>query len=104
VGDAKRRGTFEDRVKAAKTKRTPPTLGLYISTKTEVEIRIIVENVFLSDESSNEQDEFFLVDVVDEADANDTSAISDELDPDQWFALVDEYGLVRVDSAAGGEL
>ena len=35
---------------------------------------------------------------IDEASADDMSAIGDELDPDEWFALVDQYGLVKSES------
>lgn len=51
-------------------------------------MRFIVEDVFVDED-------FFLVQLIDEVNADDTGAIGDELDPDQWFALVDGYGLVK---------
>lgn len=39
--------------------------------------------------------DFFLVQMIDEASADDMNAMGDELDPDEWFALVEQYGLIK---------
>ena len=69
--------------------RQPPKPGLYVSTKNVNDMRFIVED--------EESKGFFLVSMIDETSAGDMSAASDELDPDQWFALVEQYGLVHKD-------
>ena len=71
-------------------KRRPET-GLYVSTKKPLGMRFVVEDVAFDDDD----DDFFLVQLIDEASADDMSAIGDELDPDEWFALVDQYGLIK---------
>lgn len=58
-------------------------------------MRLIVEDVTILDDDEDEG--FFLVSMIDEASADDANAAGDELDPEQWFALVDQYGLVRAD-------
>jgi hypothetical protein len=60
-----------------------PETGLYVSTKKRLGMRFVVEDVTFDDD-----DDFFLVQLIDESSADDMSAIGDELDPDEWFALV----------------
>ncbi|MGL6483858.1 hypothetical protein ACSZNY_11785 [Aeromonas caviae] len=73
-----------------------PKTGLYISTKKVQGMRLIVEDVFgPEDEDFVEEDDFYLVNIIDESHKNDASAIGDELDSHQWQALVEEYGLVH---------
>lgn len=74
-------------------KMQPPKLGLYLSTKEVKGMRIIVEEVTELEEDDEDPD-FFLVSIIDEAGSNDMITIGDELDPDQWFSLVDQYGLI----------
>lgn len=96
MGQAKQRGTREIRIAQAKVARKPPAPGLYVSTKEVQGMRLIVEDVTILDD--DEEDEgFFLVSMIDETSAGDSSAAGDELDPEQWFALEDRYGLVRAD-------
>ena len=49
----------------------------------------------VEDVTSDDEEDFFLVQLIDESCADDMSAAVDELDPDEWFALVDQYGLVK---------
>ncbi|MEA9419811.1 hypothetical protein VCX22_20590 [Aeromonas caviae] len=70
-------------------KRVPKT-GLYLSTKKVKGMRLVVEDVF-----AEEGDDFYLVNVIDEASKDDFSAMGDEMDGEQWEALVAEYGLVH---------
>lgn len=95
MGQAKLRGSREVRIAQAKATRKPPTRGLYVSTKEVQGMRLIVEDVTILDDDEDEG--FFLVLMIDETSAGDTSAAGDELDPEQWFALEDQYGLVRAD-------
>lgn len=94
MGQAKLRGNRETRISKAKASRTPPNPGLYISTREVQGMRLLVEDVIILDE---EDEGFFLVSTLDEASASDVNATGDELEPNQWFALVDKYGLVRAD-------
>ncbi len=57
-------------------------------------MRFVVEDVTLDEDEEG----FFLVQLIDEASADDMSAMGDELDPDEWFGLVDQYGLVKFES------
>lgn len=65
-----------------------PEEGLYVSTKKVSGMRLIVENAF-----GENPDEFYLVEVIDEASSEDPSAVGDEMDKNQWEGLVKEYGL-----------
>lgn len=96
MGQARLRGSKEDRVAQAKAARQPPMLGVYLSTKSPPGMRFVVEDVSIANEEESEG--FFLVSMVDEASASDMGAVRDELDPDQWFALVEQYGLVHKDA------
>jgi hypothetical protein len=78
--------------------RQPPKTGLYTSTKNTPGKQFIVEDVFIDDDADAE-DEFFLVQLVEAKGANDMSAIGMELDQDEWFAMVDQYGLIEVSPA-----
>ena len=95
VGDAKRRGSFEERVAQARAKRVPPTPGVYVSTKEVRGMRLLVEDVSVLEDSQS--DGFFLVSLIDEASADNDNAAGDDLNPEQWFELVDRYGLTRED-------
>ena len=66
-----------------------PKKGLYISTKKVDGMRLIVESV-----SGENPDEFYLVEVIDEASRDDAFASGDEMDNKQWELLCTEYGLV----------
>jgi len=68
----------------------PPVPGLYVS-KTDREVRLVVEEVNMVDES------FFLVTVVGEGEEGDVEAIAEEYDPDDWRSLVKEYDLQLVE-------
>lgn len=70
--------------------KSVPKTGLYLSTKKVKGMRLVVEDVF-----AEEGDDFYLVNVVDEASKDDFSAMGDEMDCEQWEALVAEYGLVH---------
>ncbi len=93
MGQAKLRGSQEERIAQSKARIQRPETGVYISTKKPLGMRFVVEDVIFDDE--DEDDNFFLVEMIDEASANDMSAMGDELDPDEWFSLVEQYGLVR---------
>lgn len=93
MGQARSRGSREDRIALAKLTRSPPKPGKYVSTKAVKGMRFIVEDVTIIDEEENEG--FFVVSMIDETNANGMDATGDELDPDQWFALVAKYGLER---------
>lgn len=75
-----------------------PKVGLYISTKKVEGMRLVVEDVFGPEDDEFDEDEFYLVNVIDEAHKDDALAIGDELDSNQWEALVEEYGLVHQES------
>lgn len=68
--------------------KTLPKVGLYISTKKTKEMRLYVTNA-----SGDKPEEFYLVEMIDEASKNNTSVMGDELDNEQWESLVKEYGL-----------
>ena len=55
---------------------------------------LVVEDVIFDEDEEG----FFLVQLIDEASADDMGAMGDELDPDEWFALVEQYGLVKSES------
>lgn len=92
MGQARLRGSRDERVAQAKATRTPPIPGLYVSTTSVIGMRFIIEDVTILDDEENQG--FFLVSMIDEASAGDLGALRDELDPDEWFALVNKYGLV----------
>lgn len=96
MGQAKLRGSREERIVQANAHRKVPKVGLYVSTKDTKGMRFIVENVDIVDDAEDEI--FFLVSMIDEASTDDMSAAGDELDPDEWFALVDQYGLVHTET------
>ena len=91
MGQAKLRGSKEERIAQSKAKKQPPETGLYVSTKKPLGMRFIVEDVIFDEDEEG----FFLVQMIDEASAGDMSAMGDELDPDKWFALVEQYGLMK---------
>jgi hypothetical protein len=66
-----------------------PKEGLYISTKKLDGMRIIVERA-----SGENPDEFYIVEIIDEASKDDAFASGDEMDNQQWESLCAEYGLV----------
>lgn len=66
-----------------------PKKGLYISTKKVEGMRFIVESAF-----GDKPDEFYLVEVIEEASKGDPFAGGDEMDNKQWESLCTEYGLV----------
>ena len=90
MGQAKLRGSKEERIAQSKAVKQRPEIGLYVSAKEPLGMRFVVEDVNFDDD-----DEFFLVQLIDEASANDISAIRDELDPDEWFTLVEQFDLVK---------
>lgn len=75
-----------------------PKKGLYISTKKVEGMRLIVEDVFGPEDGDVDEDQFYLVNVIDESSKDDFSAMGDEMDNTQWQALVDEYGLMHHES------
>lgn len=75
-----------------------PKTGLYLSTKKVEGMRLVVEDVFGPEDGEFDEDEFYLVNLIDEAHKDDAFAIGDELDNNQWEALVEEYGLVHQES------
>ena len=93
MGDAKRRGSLDERIAQAHADRVPPKPGLYLSTREVKGMRFIVEDVTVVDDDDSAG--FFLVSMIDEASADDIGALGDELNPEQWFELVNRYGLVR---------
>lgn len=95
MGDAKRRGSLDERITQAHADRVPPKPGLYLSTKEIKGMRFIVEDVTVVDDDDEDAAGFFLVSMIDEASADDMGALGDELNPEQWFELVNRYGLVR---------
>jgi hypothetical protein len=97
MGDAKRRGSLDERIAQVRAERVPPKPGLYLSTKEVKGMRFIVEDVAVADADDDDGAGagFFLVSMIDEASADDMGAMGNELDPDQWFELVEQYGLVR---------
>ncbi|SEK88644.1 hypothetical protein [Nitrosovibrio tenuis] len=94
MGQAKLRGNKEERIGQSKAKRQPPETGLYVSTRKPLGMRFVVEDVIFDEDEEG----FFLVQLIDKASADDMSVMGDELDPDEWFALVDQYGLVKTRS------
>lgn len=76
---------------------TLPKTGLYISTKKVEGMRLVVEEVF-GPEDELDEDDFYLVNVIDESNKNNHSAMGDEMDNSQWQALVEEFGLVHLDN------
>jgi hypothetical protein len=96
MGQAKLRGSKEQRIAQTSVRSTDaPKLGTYISTKSPAGMRFVVEEVLVLDqEDVAVHDGFFLVTMIDEASANDLQAMRDELDSDEWRALVVKYGLI----------
>ena len=94
MGDAKRRGSLDERIAQVRADRAPPKPGLYLSTREVKGMRFIVEDVTVVDDDDDTAG-FFLVSMIDEASADDMGAAGDDLDPEQWFELVERYGLVR---------
>ena len=94
MGDAKRRDSLDERIAQAHAHRVPPKPGLYLSTREVKGMRFIVEDVTVVDDDDDTAG-FFLVSMIDEASADDMGAAGDDLDPEQWFELVERYGLVR---------
>ena len=92
MGQARLRGSREERIARTKATKQPPKPGLYISTREVDGMRLIVEDVTVIDEGEDEG--FFLVSMIDAPSSSDCGACGDELDPDQWFELVERYGLV----------
>ncbi|WP_421218197.1 hypothetical protein [Aeromonas enteropelogenes] len=74
-----------------------PKIGLYISTRKTVGMRLVIEDVFGPDEDELEDDEHYLINVIDEASKDDYSAMGNEMDNHEWQALVEEYGFVHED-------
>ena len=66
-----------------------PELGLYISTKKVEGMKFVVE-----DASGENPDEFYLVEVIDQTNQNNSSAMGEEMDNEQWESMCEEYGLV----------
>lgn len=58
--------------------KSVPKTGLYLSTKKVKGMRLVVEDVF-----AEEGDDFYLVNVIDEASKDDFSAMGDEMDGEQ---------------------
>lgn len=71
-----------------------PKIGLYLSTKKVVGMRIVVEEVF-GPTDDDPDDDFYLVNIIDEASKDDYSVDGDEMNGEQWEAFVAEYGLVH---------
>lgn len=71
-----------------------PKIGLYLSTKKVAGMRIVVEEVF-GPTDDDPDDDFYLVNIIDEASKDDYLADGDEMDGEQWEAFVAEYGLVH---------
>lgn len=94
MGQAKLRGSKEERITQSKARKRPPEKGVYVSTKKPIGMRFVVEDVTLDEDEEG----FFLVQLIDEASADDMSAMGDELDPDERFALVEQYGLMKSES------
>ena len=92
MGQAKTRGSKEKRIAQSKAKKEPPEIGVYVYTKKPLGMRFVVEDVSFVDET------FFLVEMVEEFNAHDINAIRYEFDPEEWFALVDQYGLIKSES------
>ncbi|SEO10667.1 hypothetical protein SAMN05216404_111105 [Nitrosospira multiformis] len=90
---AKLRDSNEEKIAQGKDRKQPPETGVYVSTKEPLGMRFVVEDVIFAEDEEG----FFLVQMIDEASAGDMTAMGDELDPDEWFTLVDQYGLVKPD-------
>ena len=65
-----------------------PKVGLYVSTKKSEGMRLCIESAY-----GDDPNEFYLLEIIDEASKNNSSAMGDEMDKEQWEALVNEYGL-----------
>ena len=92
MGQARLLGIREERIAQAKGRKVPPKPGRYVSTAGVQGMAFLVEDVSISDDLEDEG--FFLVSMIDEASTSDPEAMGDELNPDQWFELVEKYGLV----------
>lgn len=78
----------------SKPMKSLPKPGLYMSTQKVVGMRIVVEEVF-GPTDDDPDDDFYIVNFIDEASKDDFSAMGDEMDGEQWEAFVAEYGLVH---------
>ena len=65
-----------------------PKRGLYVSTKKVEGMRFIVEDAY-----GENPEEFYIVELIDEASKNDPLAMGDELDKHQWESMCAEFGL-----------
>lgn len=74
-------GSKEEKIAQDKARKQPPEIGVYVSTKEPLGMRFVVEDVIFDED----EEEFFLVQLIDEASADDMSAMGDELDPDEWL-------------------
>lgn len=91
MGQAKNRGSKEDRLKEA---TTPPQEGIYVATKLDAGYSVYVSDV------SDPEDGFFVLTVINAIDKDDPSAISDEITSDEWFSFARRYGM-RLSKAYG---
>ncbi len=94
MGQAKQQGSG-DKQGAKARKRMPPTPGLYVSTKGDKPMRLVVEDVDFVDQKGAEL--MFYVSTIEEAHLNNLNKLGDELDQDQWYALEAAHGLQRQD-------
>ena len=67
-----------------------PEVGLYIATKKNKGMRLYVEAAY-----GENPDDFYLVEIVDEENMGDYSAMGEELDNEEWESFVAEYGLAH---------
>ena len=54
MGDAKRRGSLDERIAQVRADRAPPKPGLYLSTKEIKGMRFIVEDVTVVDDDDED--------------------------------------------------
>ena len=94
MGQAKLRGSREERITQSKARKRSPEKGVYVSTKKADWHALCGWRC----DAWRDEEGFFLVQMIEETSADDMSAMGDELDPDEWFSLVEQYGLVKSDS------
>jgi hypothetical protein len=73
---------------------TPPAEGIYESTRRALGMRFVVSNVTHGFDDLDNNGEYCMLELIDEASAAEVDAIADELMYDEWIERVERYGLI----------
>lgn len=67
-----------------------PKTGLYVATKNDEEMRLVVESVY-----EGEAGDPYFLEYIEEADKDDSMGMGYEASQEEWETLVSEHGLVH---------